>query len=134
MAIPNSGDAQFGLTADSGDGSYRITRWHQRKRKANSIGSGTADEDGDGTLADTEFVDLTGEYVSLDEDQSSGTIDRIAPWMRVTATIPSGTPVSQSNTSITRRATEEELFGGATKAGYGTDSQSGCGGCTGIRG
>ncbi len=116
-SIPNSGDAQFGLTAATGNDATAFPM-APKEAKGKFYWFGLADEDGDGTA--DEFTDLTGEYVSLDEDQSSGTINRIAPWMRVTATVPTGPGITIQYIYY-QTSDEEVLFGGATKAGYGTD-------------
>ena len=110
-AIPNSGDAQFGLTGDESTDHPMAPE----DAKGKFYWFGLADEDGDGTADD--FVDLTGEYINLDEDQSSGTIDRIAPWMRVTATIPTGPGVTVQYIYY-QTSDEEVLFGGAKKSDY----------------
>ena len=118
--ISNSGDAQFGL---DGDGATDHPMAPEDK-KGKFYWFGLVDDDGDG--AQDNFVNLTGEYVSLDEDQSSGRRGSIAPWMRITATIPAGTPINIQYIYY-QTSDLEELFGGAKKSDYGTDSNPGAG-------
>ena len=98
----------------------RGTRWHpEGDGKVYWLGTVTTD----GTVADA-VVDL-GDYIGLDEDLSTGTEGSVAPWMRVTASLPSDITVQPSSTSTTRPANEEELVGGMTKSEYEADNMSG---------
>ena len=43
-----------------------------------------------GQVHGSDFINLE-DYVELDEDLSTGEADDLAPWMRVTASVPEGT-------------------------------------------
>ena len=63
--------------------------------------------------ADAVFGDLTGEYVNIDEDQYTGSVDRgIAPWMRVSVEVPANTTIVVEYIYY-QTSEEEELIGGA---------------------
>jgi hypothetical protein len=111
--IEDSGDAQFGLAGD--ESTDHPMAPEDAKGKFYWFGLGP-DDDGDTT---PDFVNLTGEFVNLDEDQSSGTINRIAPWMRVTAQIPADIDITVQYIYY-QTSDEEELFGGAKMSDYDT--------------
>ncbi len=102
--IGTSGDAQFRLRAegstehpmaplDDGD-----VHWF-----------GTVTEDGG---SPTDLVNLT--YIGLDEDLSSGTQDSVAPWMRVTASLPSNIDINVQY--IYYETSEREVLIGGLKS------------------
>ena len=76
---------------------------------------GTFDPDGTTGNAETSFINLTGEYISLDEDVAPGSVtDRISPWMQVSASIPSGSTVKVEYIYY-QTSEEEEIVGGRKK-------------------
>jgi hypothetical protein len=65
---------------------------------------------------DNDFMDLKN-YLSLDEDLNSGTRGSIAPWMRVTASVPAGKRV-KIEFIYYQTSQPEILAGGKNKANY----------------
>ena len=104
-AIGSSGNAEFRL---NGTGS-------------NNVPMAPVD-DGDvfwfGNIDGTTPIDLEN-YVELDEDISTGEGADLAPWMRVTASVPDDTTGTVTVQYIYYQTSErEELVGGKTKADY----------------
>ena len=79
------------------------------------------------------FGDLTGEYVELDEDLNSGSVERnVAPWMRVSVQVPSNVEIVIEYIYY-QTSEEEELIGGAKDGAYPErDGWQGC--LSGVRG
>ena len=71
---------------------------------------------GDTATPDNRFRDLKN-YIDLDEDLSSGTRDSIAPWMRVTVSVPAGGEVNIEHIYY-QTSQREILVGGKKKADY----------------
>ncbi len=64
------------------------------------------------------FINLE-DYVELDEDLSTGEADDLAPWMRVTASVPEGTGNGVDIQYIYYQTSQqEEIVGGKTNADY----------------
>ena len=84
---------------------------------------GTFDPDGTGAEAG-EFVNLTGEYITLDEDQAPGVEGSIAPWMQVTASIPDGATVKVEYIYY-QTSQEEDIVGGKNKNPASDDNPNG---------
>ena len=110
--INNSGDAEFRLVGN-GSPSYPMADEDQRGK---FFWFGTFDNDttdGDGAV----FTNLTGQYINLDEDTSSGDGSTTAPWMRVTASIPSGAQVIVQYIYY-QTSDREDLIGGGKDGAY----------------
>lgn len=67
--------------------------------------------------------DLSGEYITLDEDLSSGTQGEVAPWMRVSATIPDGLDITVQYIYY-QTSEHEDLIGGAADNSYTEDAEA----------
>ena len=61
------------------------------------------------------FRDLTDEFIELDEDLNSGTFESIAPWMRVSASVPAGVTIDVQYIYY-QTSEEEDLIGGRKSA------------------
>ncbi len=117
--LTSSGDAEFSLVGTDGP-SYPMADEDQRGK---FFWFGTIDlpVQPDGTDPPVTFVNLTGQYITLDEDTSSGDGQNTAPWMRVTASIPSGSTVVVQYIYY-QTSSEEELVGGLTGPDYTANS------------
>ncbi len=118
--IANSGDAEFELALTSGGTGDPASRPMAPKDDGKVYWFGTVTG---GTNAG--FRNLTDEFIELDEDLSSGDSDAgIAPWMRVTASVPAGQSI-QVQYIYYQTSEQEELFGGAKEDQYGTTGDDG---------
>ena len=106
--IGTSGDAEFNLSDDE------FPMAPKDDGKVYWFGTVTdTNPDPDTTI----YANLTGTYITLDEDVSSGRKNQVAPWMRVTASIPSGVSIEVHH--IYYQTSEEEvLVGGANVDTY----------------
>ena len=112
-AITSSGDAQFRLTGDESTDNPMAPK---DDGKVFWFGLGPDGPD-DGT--DQDFQDLTGTFINLDEDLSTGTKGSVAPWMRVTAEVPTTETAGLTVQYIYYQTSDEEvLVGGKKKADY----------------
>ena len=64
--------------------------------------------------------DLTDEFIELDEDLNSGTFESIAPWMRVSASVPAGVVVNVQYIYY-QTSEQEDLIGGKKSAANNDD-------------
>ncbi len=114
--ISSSGDAEFRLEG-SLSAEYPMA---DEDARGKFFWFGTA---GDSSNAGP-FINLK-DYISLDEDLSSGDEEGdIAPWMRVTASVPQGRQVVVQYIYY-QTSDEEEIVGGLTKAGYAGSNAAG---------
>ena len=91
--------------------------------KAKLVFFGCVDADADGSCSDetTQLQDLKN-YVSLDEDLSSGNrVTEVAPWMRVTVSVPTGDQVVILFIYY-QTSKPEVLIGGCQSGDYKTDT------------
>ena len=117
-AIANSGDAEFRLTSTTAGNSSRNPMAPKDDGKVYWFGTVPDGEGG------TNFVNLAN-FIVLDEDLSSGdSATGVAPWMRVTASIPSGDTITVQFIYYQTSA-EEEIVGGMTAAEYEADTALG---------
>ncbi len=106
--IDTSGDAQFGLT---GTGSTEHPMAPEGDGKIFWFGTVST-----GGTPGTEIENLA-QYIELDEDLSTGEADNIAPWMRVTASLPADVSIDVEYIYY-QTSEQEELVGGKTTAQY----------------
>ena len=104
--ITTSGDAQFALT---GEGSTESPMAPKDDGKVYWFGDVTTD----GTAV---FSNLA-QYIELDEDLSTGEADNIAPWMRVTASLPADVVIDVQYIYY-QTSEQEELVGGKKTGDY----------------
>ena len=107
-AIGSSGTDQFLLSGDGSNGYPMAPEGDGKVYWFGQVHGGT-------------FGDLK-DYVELDEDLSTGEADDLAPWMRVTASVPEGDGNGVDIQYIYYQTSEqEEIVGGKTMANYGGD-------------
>ena len=111
-AIDSSGDAEFELTG--ADNTDHPMASEDDRGKVYWFGT-IPDQDGDNNR---EFVNLGAGYIVLDEDQASGDGSTIAPWMKVTASIPDPWDNVDVDFIYYQTSEEEEIIGGGKKGAY----------------
>ena len=105
-SITNSGDAQFRLTGDD-------STEYPMAPDGKVLWFGTVAVDNGATT----FEDLSGDYITRDEDFDPGTRDSVAPWMRVSAAIPANVNLVIQYIYY-QTSEQEELIGGTKKSEY----------------
>ena len=115
--ISNSGDAEFELIGTA-SATHPMASAENDRGKFYWFGT-IPDQDGDGS---PDFVNLTGEYITLDEDVASGDGSTTAPWMKVTASLPFPVDV---DFIYYQTSEEEELVGGRNRNPVSADNPNG---------
>ncbi len=123
--IDNSGDAEFDLLG-TGNTTNPMASVEEQRGKVYWFGT-VPDNQGPGDNDENDerdFVNLGAGYITLDEDQASGDGSTIAPWMKVTASIPSTFDNVDVEFIYYQTSGFEDIVGGA-KDGTGTDAYPG---------
>ena len=121
--IENSGDAEFELEG-TGNTDHPMAS-EDNRGKVYWFGK---IPDGDDADLDPDFVNLGAGYIELDEDQGEGDGSTTAPWMKITASIPStfiSNPAGIDVDFIYYQTSEQEEIVGGAKNGTGDDAYPG---------
>ncbi len=119
FARVQGGTETLGAIGNSGDAQFRLAGTDSTEHPMAPEGDGKVFWFGTVTVGTNpaEFKDLTGEYINLDEDLSTGVKGSIAPWMRVTAEVPDNVDLVVQYIYY-QTSDEEVLVGGKKKSDY----------------